>query len=151
VHVDDLSDAFILLVEEALKPNGGGAQWGDEGYYFAEAGEFVSLAPWKTFPDQGKLTMYQKWGDVSTAISKIMANQGLIKSAEVDKLTVAEASALHPWAPLIWGGNARSRSDRLHKLGWKPQKQNLYESLPSMISEEAKTLGTHSSRLTFDK
>lgn len=43
VHVNDLSDAFILLVEEALKPNGGRAQWGEEGYYFAEAGEFVSL------------------------------------------------------------------------------------------------------------
>jgi len=32
-----------MLVEEALKPNGGNAQWGDEGYYFAEAGEFVSI------------------------------------------------------------------------------------------------------------
>jgi len=30
-------------VEEALKPNGGKAQWGDEGYYFLEAGEFVSF------------------------------------------------------------------------------------------------------------
>jgi hypothetical protein len=48
VHVDDLSDAFILLVEEALKPNGGNAQWGDEGYYFAEAGEFVSPSPCHT-------------------------------------------------------------------------------------------------------
>jgi hypothetical protein len=43
VHLDDLCDAFILLTEEALKPNGGNAQWGDEGYYFAEAGEFVRL------------------------------------------------------------------------------------------------------------
>jgi hypothetical protein len=42
VHIDDLSDAFILLAEESLKPNGGNAQWGGEGYYFAEAGEFVS-------------------------------------------------------------------------------------------------------------
>jgi hypothetical protein len=44
VHIDDVSDAFIFLVEEAVKPNGGNAQWGDEGYYFAEAGEFVSPA-----------------------------------------------------------------------------------------------------------
>ncbi|KAH8778005.1 hypothetical protein BGZ57DRAFT_822186 [Hyaloscypha finlandica] len=132
VHVDDLSDAFILLVEEALKPNGGNAQWGDEGYYFAEAGEL-------------------KWGEVSEAISKIMTDEGAIKAAEVDKVSVAEAVAMHPWAPLIWGGNARSRSDRLHKLGWKPQGPSLYESLPSMINEEVKTLGTQSSRLTFDK
>lgn len=45
MHADDLADAFILLVEEALKPNGGNASWGDDGYYFAEAGEFVSLMP----------------------------------------------------------------------------------------------------------
>jgi len=41
LHVDDAASAFILLVEEALKPNGGNAQWGNDGYYFAEAGEFV--------------------------------------------------------------------------------------------------------------
>jgi hypothetical protein len=41
LHVDDVADAFILLIEEALKPNGGQAQWGSDGYYFAEAGEFV--------------------------------------------------------------------------------------------------------------
>jgi hypothetical protein len=45
VHIDDLSDAFILLVEEAVKPKGGNAQWGDDGYYFAEAGEFVCPSP----------------------------------------------------------------------------------------------------------
>lgn len=43
VHLDDVCDAFILLTEEALKPNGGNAQWCDEGYYFAEAGGFVRL------------------------------------------------------------------------------------------------------------
>jgi hypothetical protein len=50
LHVDDLSDAFILLVEEALKPSGGNAEWGGEGYYFAEAGEFVSLIPHHIHP-----------------------------------------------------------------------------------------------------
>ena len=65
--------------------------------------------------------MEQKWGDVSAAISKILADKGLVKTAEVDKLSVAAASAVHPWAPLIWGGDARGRSDRLHGLGWKPQ------------------------------
>ena len=42
VHVDDLGAAYILLVEEALKENGGRATWGPEGYYFVETGEFVS-------------------------------------------------------------------------------------------------------------
>ena len=41
LHIDDAASAFILLVDEALKPNGGNAQWGGDGYYFAEAYEFV--------------------------------------------------------------------------------------------------------------
>jgi len=80
-----------------------------------------------------------------------MADQGLLKTTDVDKLSVADAAALHPWAPLIWGGNARSRSDRLHSLGWKPHGPSLSESLPSMIAEEVKTSGTPASKLTFDK
>jgi hypothetical protein len=34
----------VLLVEEAVKEGGGSAQWGEEGYYFCEAGEFVSFS-----------------------------------------------------------------------------------------------------------
>jgi len=41
-HIDDIASAFILLVEEALKPNGGAAQWGQEGYYFVAGAQFVS-------------------------------------------------------------------------------------------------------------
>jgi hypothetical protein len=61
-----------------------------------------------------------------------MADEGLIETSDVDKLSVAEAAALHPWAPLICAG--------------------LIESLPSMIAEEeVKTSGAPSSKLTFDK
>jgi hypothetical protein len=152
VHIDDLCDAFILLAEEALKPNGGSAQWGDEGYYFVEAGEFVGLPSPGSCHIKSEITnCCQKWGDVSAAVSKIAADEGLIKTSAVDKLSVADAATQHPWAPLIWGGNCRSRSDRLHNLGWKPYGPSLFESLPSMIKEEARTLGTQSSRLTFDK
>ncbi|KAG8627231.1 hypothetical protein KVT40_004714 [Elsinoe batatas] len=45
LHVADLADLFVRLVEEAVK-GGGEATWGREGYYFAEDGEFY-------------------WGDVS--------------------------------------------------------------------------------------
>ncbi|KUJ12211.1 NAD(P)-binding protein [Mollisia scopiformis] len=131
-HIDDVASAFILLTEEALKPNGGKAQWGDDGYYFAGGPQF-------------------KWGEVAATIANSAFKDGLIKSAEIDKLSVAETSALHPWAPLIWGGNCRSRSDRLHQLGWKPQGPSVFESIPSMVQAEAKTLGTQSSKTTFDK
>jgi hypothetical protein len=42
VHVADLADLYLLLTEEATKPDGGKATWGPEGYYFAENGEHVS-------------------------------------------------------------------------------------------------------------
>ena len=93
----------------------------------------------------------QKWEDVAAAISTFAASQGLIKSAEVDKLSVDDASTLHPWAPLLWGGNCRSRSDRLQQLGWKPQGPNVMDSIPSMVLQEAKTLGSQASKTTFDK
>ncbi|KAH6722627.1 hypothetical protein DL95DRAFT_366455 [Leptodontidium sp. 2 PMI_412] len=131
-HIDDIASAFMLLVEEALKPNGGKADWGQQGYYFVAADQF-------------------KWADVAEAVSKIASDQGLMSSTAVDKLSVADASALHPWAPLIWGGNCRSRSDRIEKLGWKAKGPRFQESLPAMIAAEVKTLGTQSSKTTFDK
>jgi hypothetical protein len=80
-----------------------------------------------------------------------MFDGGIIKSVEVDKLSVPDASALHPWAPLLWGGNTRSRSDRLHKLGWTTRGPSVFDSLPSMVAEEVENLGTQSSKPTFDK
>ncbi len=43
-HIDDIAAAFIVLVEESLKPNGGKAQWGSQGYYFADGAEFVGVS-----------------------------------------------------------------------------------------------------------
>jgi hypothetical protein len=42
VHIHDLSDIFVTLVEEAAL-GGGRATWGREGYYFASQNEHVSL------------------------------------------------------------------------------------------------------------
>jgi hypothetical protein len=92
----------------------------------------------------------QKWGEVSTAIAKIMFSQELLKTAEVDKLSVADASDLHPWASLIWGGNCRARADRLRNLGWKATGPVLLDSLTPMIAEEVKRFRTQTSETTSD-
>ncbi|EOD51025.1 putative nucleoside-diphosphate-sugar epimerase protein [Neofusicoccum parvum UCRNP2] len=42
VHIHDLSEVFLRLVEEAVK-GGGAATWGRQGYYFVESGD-VALA-----------------------------------------------------------------------------------------------------------
>jgi hypothetical protein len=75
---------------------------------------------------------------VVDAIAKDLHRKGAIKSPEVERMPVAEASKYHPWAGLMWGGNSRSRGERLRNLGWKPTGPSIYESLPSMIDEEIK-------------
>jgi len=75
---------------------------------------------------------------VVDAIAKDLHRKGAIKSPDVERMPVAEASKHHPWAGLMWGGNCRSRGERLRKLGWKPTGTSIYESLPSMVDEEIK-------------
>lgn len=117
VYVGDLANACVLLIEEALKPEGGSAQWGLEGYYFVESGEFA-------------------WKDIAQKISQIAKDLGAIETAEVDQLSVDEASKFHPWAPVLWGGNCRSRATRLQSLGWKPQGPTVFGALPDMFKAE---------------
>lgn len=105
------------MVEEALKPNGGSATWGQEGYYFVESGEFA-------------------WKDISHGIAKILNEQKQLETPDVDQLLVDEASKLHPWAPVLWGGNCRSRASRIRSLGWNPTGPTVAECLPSMIKDE---------------
>lgn len=72
------------------------------------------------------------------AIAKDLHGKGAIKSPEVERMLVVEASKHHPRAGLMWGGNCRSRGERLRNLGWKPTGPSIYESLPSMMDEEIK-------------
>jgi hypothetical protein len=130
IHITDLAEAYAVLTDEALKPNGGRAVWGKEGYYFTQAAEHT-------------------WRDVTAEIAKIAHEAGAIKSTEVDRLSAEDATAVHPWAPLLWGGNCRCRGDRIRALGWTPRGPTIFESLPEMVNFEIKALGTQSSATTF--
>jgi nucleoside-diphosphate-sugar epimerase len=130
IHITDLAEAYNVLTEEALKPNGGKSSWGKEGYYFTPSAEHT-------------------WKDISTTVAKIAHAKGAIETAEVDKLSVEDAISVHPWAPLLWGGNCRCRGDRIRALGWKPSDRKIEEYLPEMVDFEIKALGTQSSATTF--
>lgn len=125
IHISDLSAAFGLLVEEALKPAGGAAAWGAEGYYFVEAGE-------------------HSWAQVGRDIAAVVAERGIKVEAEVEQLTVQDAATVHPWAPILWGGNARSRAQRLRALGWSPVAPSLKESLEEIVDIEIKAFKSKS-------
>lgn len=70
----------------------------------------------------------------------MVAERGIKVSAEVEQFTVEDAVKLHPWAPLLWGGNSRSRAERLRGLGWKPVEPSLKESLGEIVDVEIKAL-----------
>ncbi|KAF2034233.1 NAD(P)-binding protein [Setomelanomma holmii] len=117
IHIDDVAAAVITLLEETFKGLESKVAWLPEGYYFVEDAEF-------------------QWKDVSIAIAKVAHAKGLLKSDQVEKITVEEASAMHPWALILWGGNSRGSAERLRALGWKSSGKSFAEGLPDMIDAE---------------
>lgn len=121
--MQDLSNVYLRLVEEAGKPEGGSATWGGEGYYFAESGEHY-------------------WGDVAAAVAKEAFRLGLFESAEVDELGTQEVEAMHPLGKYLWGTNSRHTAVRAGKvLGWGLGGfPSLEEDIPRMVEAEAKRM-----------
>jgi nucleoside-diphosphate-sugar epimerase len=123
VHIQDLSSAFLALVNAALEPNGGTASWNKEGFYFTEAEGYV-------------------WGDVARQIAKIAFEKKLIDSPDAESITPDEADKLHPWGRILWGTNSRGRALRANKvLGWTPAHRGMVDALPEIIEAEALALG----------
>ncbi|KAF2498522.1 NAD(P)-binding protein [Lophium mytilinum] len=130
VHIDDLASAITLLTEEALKGTESKAAWLPEGYYFTESNEF-------------------RWGDISEAVAKIAHDKGLIATADVEKLSPEEATAIHPWGTILWGTNSRGSAERLRALGWKTSGKSIADSLPAMVAFEAAAEEGQRQELTF--
>ncbi|KAI3552863.1 hypothetical protein CABS03_14392 [Colletotrichum abscissum] len=114
IHIDDCADAFILLAEEAAKPDGGKAQWGRKGYYFAESSPYDLK-------------------DIAETVAQVLYKLGKISSQRVDKLSEQDVSAIHPIGHFVWGGNSKARGDRLRALGWKPTGPDILATLPEVV------------------
>jgi len=122
VHVHDLSDLFLRLIDAAVK-QGGDATWNDKGYYFCESGEYV-------------------WEDMAKKIAAESKKQGFIKTDEIDHLSKEEADELTPHGSAKWGMNSRCKAIRGNKLlGWKPTSPSPVEELPGMVKIAAEKLG----------
>jgi nucleoside-diphosphate-sugar epimerase len=119
VHIKDLSNAFLALVDAALEPSGGRASWNKEGFYFTEAGEYT-------------------WGDLARQIARVAFEKKVINSSDADSITPDEADKLHPWGRILWGTNSRGRAVRANKvLGWTPTQMAMVDALPEIIEAEA--------------
>jgi nucleoside-diphosphate-sugar epimerase len=122
VHIRDLARLYLKLTEAAAA-GGEGADWNEEGYYFAENGEF-------------------RWGEIAKLIAKKAHAKGLIKTDEVDDLSNEEVAKILAFGPIIWGTNSRGKAQRAReRLGWNPVEPSLEETLDHAIEVEAKALG----------
>lgn len=122
VHVYDLSDCYMRIVEAAVQ-GGDKVTWGTEGYYFTENGEHV-------------------WGHVAKAITMAAHKQGLIPSDEVQTVDGEAADEMIPRGAVLWGANSRYRALRARKLlGWSPKEKGLDYYIPEVVSSEAKSIG----------
>lgn len=122
VHVQDLSDIYLAVGDSAAS-GGGKATWGDEGYYFAENGQF-------------------EWGEIQRLVTQAAFEKKLIPSAEVDTLDEAQANSISPMGSYMWGTNSRGHAIRGRKLlGWTPSRPSLSELVPDIVDLEAKSLG----------
>lgn len=117
IHVADLARLYIMILGEALKPNGGAADWGAEGYYFAVTDE-ISIA--------------QHVGVVAAELAKL----GHIKNGEVEVHSIERVAKMNPFFPVVFGSNSRARASRAKKLGWKPVEAGALESLVQDIRAE---------------
>lgn len=122
VHVHDLSDCYLKLVEAAM--NGGKpATWGPEGYYFVENGPFV-------------------WGEVSQWVTAECKKQGLVQSDKVVSYSKEQASQMTAMGAALWGANSRAKAIRARKLlGWEPKGESLKDNIAKTVEVERKNLG----------
>jgi len=121
VHVHDLSDLFVLLVEAAVanKPEMDSKLWGKEGYFLAENGHHV-------------------WGEIAKKVGEIAFKEGYIKEKDVKALSPEEAEGLGGFEALSWGLNSKGFAKRARKyLGWKPKGGSLIDEIPSIVDGEA--------------
>ncbi|KAK4500250.1 hypothetical protein PRZ48_008439 [Zasmidium cellare] len=124
VHVHDLSDIWVGLVEAAAAKKLDAELWGAKGYYLAENGEHV-------------------WGDLSRLITKTAAELGYIsKDWKEQPLDQKEAFEIADFQALSWGLNSRAKAERARKLlGWKPHGPSIEEEVPNIVKEEKERLG----------
>ncbi|KAI0429195.1 hypothetical protein F5Y09DRAFT_265094 [Xylaria sp. FL1042] len=132
VHIQDLTQAYILLIEAAVSGNASPELWGARGYHVTGTGEHV-------------------WGPLARAMAEKAREMGLIKgndndndNGEIEEYQVGKEEALEVagFDGISWGLNARCKGLRLNKfLGWKAEHPSLLEEVPEIVRSEANRLG----------
>lgn len=122
VHVQDLSQMYLLLAEAAAD-EGGNASWNNEGYYLAENGKYVQH-------------------EMLQLVAQVAHNKWLIPSPDIRFLSPSEAGTISPWLKIMLGADSQGGAIRAKKLlDWVPQMPSFEEEIPSTLEAVAKMLG----------
>ncbi|USW55844.1 Putative NAD-dependent epimerase/dehydratase, NAD(P)-binding domain-containing protein [Septoria linicola] len=117
VHIDDLAQLYLKLVEAAVD-GGGQADWGVEGYYFAASQEHSHL-------------------ELAKATGVILQKHGILEKSDpkevpLDQIDVMMSHRDFPDLRTYMFANSRSRAHRAAaKLGYSPHAPDLLETLES--------------------
>ncbi|KAF2144334.1 uncharacterized protein K452DRAFT_296527 [Aplosporella prunicola CBS 121167] len=122
VHVQDLGDIFLRLVERAAKGDDSKPYWNENGIYFTGTGQLP-------------------FSELSSRVAQAANEQGYIKTQEVDALSPEEADKLFPHATFLLATNARCEALRARELlGWSPSQKSLEEEIPETVRSEGTQL-----------
>lgn len=124
VHIHDLSDLFVSLVDAALDPekSKNPELFGEKAYLFAENGTHL-------------------WKEVAEWLAQEAHKQGYISEPKVVGTDV-EGIKLGGSSNISWAMNSSSVAKRARKyLGWNPHRKSLKDEIPDVVAGEAKRLG----------
>ena len=126
VHIADLVDAYMIIFDQLLAAYGPDADpkaqsnpyvtTGREGYYFAENGR-------------------HSWRQLAEKIGEVLHKKGIAQSAEVTSFPDDEVES-SLWGKFSWyvvGSQSNSKAERIRKLGWKPHRPSLFDSVEEQV------------------
>ncbi|KZV84516.1 NAD(P)-binding protein [Exidia glandulosa HHB12029] len=120
VHVEDLAEAYLFIIAKA---------WSSRGSTISSYAKFYNVASDR-----------HTWKDLVGAIATALNKRGVIPTAEVKSITLAEASTVHPWAFAV-ANNSLVVPSKLKALGWKPTHLNWKADIDADVERVLKSMG----------
>nr|OQO28300.1 hypothetical protein B0A51_03919 [Rachicladosporium sp. CCFEE 5018] len=122
IHVADLAQLFLLLVEAAAAKKLDAELWGEKGYYLCESGEHL-------------------WTELAVKIAKDAEALGYVKDPQKKSLARQAALDVAGFEAISWGLNSRGKAIRAGKLlGWKPTSPSIEDEAPNFVKDEYERL-----------
>jgi nucleoside-diphosphate-sugar epimerase len=142
VHVSELADLFVKLVENAVDATPSPI-WNENGLFFAEKGFEVSSWP-NIFQliHADPFPFFQSFKDIASMIAKEAHSLGYIDSPDsVKSMNLEESNAVIPNGSVFLGTNGQGRASRAKKLlGWQPDGESFQSAVRETIIAEAAQL-----------